>query len=95
MASDLTADGAQRTRKPARRPIRIWMVLLALGVASIIAGGALIGRAADRRVPARRRRFDSAQALEGRHRQARGGPGSGRIHATCPAAPAQRPTTRS
>jgi LPXTG-site transpeptidase (sortase) family protein len=42
MASDLTADGAQGTRTPARRPIRIWMVLLALGVASIIAGGALI-----------------------------------------------------
>jgi LPXTG-site transpeptidase (sortase) family protein len=42
MASDLTADGAQGVRRPERRPIRLWMVLLALGVASIIAGGALI-----------------------------------------------------
>jgi hypothetical protein len=42
MASDLTAEGAERVRTPARRPIRVWMVLLALGVASIIAGGALI-----------------------------------------------------
>jgi LPXTG-site transpeptidase (sortase) family protein len=40
MASDLTADGAQH--QPARRPVRLWMVLLALGIASIIAGGALI-----------------------------------------------------
>ena len=42
MASDLTADGAQRSRLPAGRRVRLWMVLLALGVASIIAGGALI-----------------------------------------------------
>lgn len=42
MASDLTAGGAQRSGRPARKPIRLWMVLLALGVASIIAGGALI-----------------------------------------------------
>jgi LPXTG-site transpeptidase (sortase) family protein len=42
MASDLTAGGATRAGKPARRPVRLWMVLLALGVVSIIAGGALI-----------------------------------------------------
>src|ERR1700722_9253016 len=42
MASDLTADGAQGTRTPPRRTIRVWMVLLALGVAAIISGGALI-----------------------------------------------------
>jgi len=42
MASDLTADGAARAAKPARKPVRLWMVLLALGIASIIAGGALI-----------------------------------------------------
>jgi LPXTG-site transpeptidase (sortase) family protein len=40
MASDLTADGAPR--RHARRPIRLWMVLLAIGVAAILAGGALI-----------------------------------------------------
>jgi LPXTG-site transpeptidase (sortase) family protein len=42
MASDLTAEGADRVRTRSRRPIRVWMVLLALGVAAIIAGGALI-----------------------------------------------------
>ncbi len=42
MASDLTADGAEHGGVRARRPIRVWMVLLALGVAAIIAGGALI-----------------------------------------------------
>jgi LPXTG-site transpeptidase (sortase) family protein len=42
MASDLTADGVKGARRPERRPIRLWMVLLALGVGSIIAGGALI-----------------------------------------------------
>jgi hypothetical protein len=42
MASDLTADGVQGKRKPGRRPIRLWMVLLAVGIASILAGGALI-----------------------------------------------------
>lgn len=40
MASDLTAEGAPR--RHARRPFRLWMVLLAIGVASILAGGALI-----------------------------------------------------
>jgi LPXTG-site transpeptidase (sortase) family protein len=42
MASDLTADSGAQSRRPVRRPIRLWMVLLALGVASILAGGALI-----------------------------------------------------
>jgi LPXTG-site transpeptidase (sortase) family protein len=42
MASDLTADTVQPSRRRARRPTRLWMVLLALGVASILAGGALI-----------------------------------------------------
>ena len=42
MASDLTADVGAQSRGPTRRPIRLWMVLLALGVASILAGGALI-----------------------------------------------------
>jgi LPXTG-site transpeptidase (sortase) family protein len=42
MASDLTADAGAQARRPARKPIRLWMVLLALGVASILAGGALI-----------------------------------------------------
>jgi LPXTG-site transpeptidase (sortase) family protein len=42
MASDLTADAGAQSRRPARKPIRLWMVLLALGVASILAGGALI-----------------------------------------------------
>jgi len=41
MASDLTADAGTASAR-ARRPIRIWMVLLAIGVASIIGGGALI-----------------------------------------------------
>jgi len=38
MASDLTADAPKRARKP----FRLWMVLLALGIASILAGAALI-----------------------------------------------------
>jgi len=42
MASDLTAEGGQPAATRARRPIRLWMVLLSIGVASIIAGGALI-----------------------------------------------------
>src|ERR1700691_1894491 len=42
MASDLTADAGAQARRPARKPIRLWMVLLAFGVASILAGGALI-----------------------------------------------------
>jgi LPXTG-site transpeptidase (sortase) family protein len=42
MASDLTADAGAKSRQPTRRPIRLWMVLLALGVASILTGGALI-----------------------------------------------------
>jgi len=42
MASDLTADGVKGTGRPARRPIRLWMILLAVGIASIVAGGALI-----------------------------------------------------
>jgi LPXTG-site transpeptidase (sortase) family protein len=42
MASDLTADSVQGKRKPGRRPIRLWMVLLAVGIAAILAGGALI-----------------------------------------------------
>jgi LPXTG-site transpeptidase (sortase) family protein len=42
MASDLTADGAPDARRHTRRPIRLWMVLLAIGIASILAGGALI-----------------------------------------------------
>lgn len=43
MASDLTADAAKRSRESrVRKPIRLWMVLLALGLASIIAGSALI-----------------------------------------------------
>src|SRR5580704_6199814 len=42
MASELTADAGSQSRRPARKPIRLWMVLLALGVASILAGGALI-----------------------------------------------------
>jgi LPXTG-site transpeptidase (sortase) family protein len=42
MASDLTADVGAQSRGPTRKPIRLWMVLLALGVASILAGGALI-----------------------------------------------------
>ncbi len=42
MASDLTAGGVKGTGRPARRPIRLWMILLAVGIASILAGGALI-----------------------------------------------------
>ena len=42
MASDLTADTAHPPLKPARRRIRLWTVLLTVGVASILAGGALI-----------------------------------------------------
>src|SRR5580700_1866029 len=42
MASDLTADAGAPSRRRARRPIRLWMVLLALGVASILTGGVLI-----------------------------------------------------
>jgi LPXTG-site transpeptidase (sortase) family protein len=43
MASDLTADSAKRSGEPhVRKPIRLWMVLLALGLASVIAGSALI-----------------------------------------------------
>jgi LPXTG-site transpeptidase (sortase) family protein len=42
MASDLTAGVAEQSRRPERRKIRLWMVLLALGVAAILAGGALI-----------------------------------------------------
>src|SRR5579863_4149572 len=42
MASDLTADVGAQSRGPTRKPIRLWMVLLALGVALILAGGALI-----------------------------------------------------
>src|SRR5579863_3806841 len=42
MASDLTADAGAQSRRPARKPIRLWMVLLALGVALILAGGGLI-----------------------------------------------------
>jgi LPXTG-site transpeptidase (sortase) family protein len=42
MASDLTAEGAPDARRRTRRPIRLWMVLLAIGIASILAGGALI-----------------------------------------------------
>jgi len=42
MASDLTADAAQPVRRPGRRRVRLWMVMLALGIASIIAGGSLI-----------------------------------------------------
>src|ERR1700676_3504989 len=42
MASDLTAEAGQPAAGRARRPFRLWMVLLAIGVASIIAGGALI-----------------------------------------------------
>jgi LPXTG-site transpeptidase (sortase) family protein len=43
MASDLTADGAKRSAASrVRRPIRLWMVLLALGLVSVIAGSALI-----------------------------------------------------
>src|SRR5580700_9059841 len=42
MASDLTADVGAQSRGPTRKPIRLWMVLLALGVASILTGGALI-----------------------------------------------------
>jgi LPXTG-site transpeptidase (sortase) family protein len=42
MASDLTADTAHPSLKRTRRRIRLWMVLLAVGVASILAGGALI-----------------------------------------------------
>ncbi len=42
MASDLTADTAHPSLKHARKRIRLWMVLLAVGVASILAGGALI-----------------------------------------------------
>src|SRR5580658_8373289 len=42
MASDLTADAGAQSRQPSHRPIRLWMVLLALGIASILAGGALI-----------------------------------------------------
>jgi LPXTG-site transpeptidase (sortase) family protein len=42
MASDLTAEGVADARRHTRRPIRLWMVLLAIGIASILAGGALI-----------------------------------------------------
>ena len=60
------------------------MVLLAVGVASILAGGALIAGPLDRRLPARRRELDGAQALEGRQRQpAVPGPAPDAVQVAC------------
>ena len=73
MASDLTADAGAKSRQPARRPIRLWMVLLALGD-RLDPRRRCADRGTDhRRVPARRRRLDGAQALEERqHATGRG-----------------------